>query len=173
MIDNEGTAARTDYIRPVQGFDLWFPKNENQRVLWPGSIDLNTDYFNSLMEYAVPLAETHIGALSHSGLALDVYTWLAHRLHRIPPGKPSRVSWAALHSQFGQGYDPNHMYKFRQVFRIALREVLNVYTTARVEDAEQKKPGLFMQNGERVWREAPALGLMLHHSPPPVRKLLR
>lgn len=173
VIDNEGTATRTDYIRPVQGFDLWFPKNESQRVLWPGHITMGTDYFNSLMQYAVPVDEGHVAALAHSGLALDIYAWLAHRLHRIPPGKPSRVSWPALHSQFGQGYDPTHMSKFRQVFRVALKAVLSQYSGAKVEDAPQRQPGARMIEGKVIWREAPAPGLLLHHSPPPIRKKLR
>jgi hypothetical protein len=41
----------------------------------------------------------HIAALSHSALALDIYAWLAQRLHRIPPGKPQRVSWEALQGE--------------------------------------------------------------------------
>ena len=62
-----------------------------------------------------------------AALALDIYAWLAQRLHRIPAGKPARISWAALHGQFGQGYNPEHIDKFRQVFRVALKEVLTLY----------------------------------------------
>ena len=169
----EGTAGRTDYIRVVEDFNVWFPKNENQRILWPSVIDLSPSYFKSLMEFAVPLDEAHIAALSHSALALDIYAWLAQRLHRIPAGKPSRVSWYALHAQFGQGYNPEHMYKFRQVFRVALKEVLTVYQAARITEEEPTAPRLHLQGGQRLWREKPAKGLMLHNSPPPVRKLLK
>jgi hypothetical protein len=75
--------------------------------------------------HAVPLNEVHIAALSHSALALDIYAWLAQRLHRIPPGKPQRVSWEALQDQFGPGYKRTR--KFREVFRIALKKVLALY----------------------------------------------
>jgi len=169
----EGTAGRTDYIRIVEDFNVWFPKNENQRVLWPSTIDLSPTYFQSLMEYAVPLDEVHIAALSHSALALDIYAWLAQRLHRIPAGKAARVSWLALHAQFGQGYNPEHMSKFRQVFRVALKEVLTLYHAARIEDDDPKPPRLYSQGGRHVWREKPAKGLTLYNSPPPVRKLLK
>ena len=169
----DGTAAGTGYLRIVEDFNVWFPKNENQRVLWPSVIDLSPRYFQSLVEHAVPLDEAHIAALSHSALALDVYAWLAQRLHRVPPGKPARVSWAALHGQFGQGYNPKRIDKFRQVFRVALREVLTLYSTARIEEDDSGPPRLLAQGGGHVWREKALKGLTLHNSPPPVRKRLK
>jgi hypothetical protein len=168
-----GVDAETGYIRVVEKLNIWFPKDENQRVLWPSVIDLSTSYFESLMKYAVPLDEAHIAALSHSALALDIYTWLAQRLHRVPMGKPARVSWAALYDQFGQGYDPARVDNFRRVFRVALKEVLTVYRGARIEDEEPSAPRLYSQGGNVVWREKPAKGLTLYNSPPPVRKLLK
>lgn len=157
----------------VTAFDVWFPKDDRQRVLWPSTIQLSQEYFQSLINHAVPLDEGHIAALSHSALALDIYTWLAQRLHRIPAGKPVHISWAALHGQFGQGYNPDHMSKFRQVFRVALKEVLTVYRAARIDDEDQRPPRIYSQGGSYVWREKPAKGLTLHNSPPPVRKLLK
>jgi len=156
----------------VTAFDVWFPKDDRQRVLWPSTVSLSLDYFQSLMNHAVPLEEAHIAALSHSSLALDIYAWLAQRLHRIPVGKPARVSWVALHSQFGQGYNPEYMSKFRQVFRVALKEVLTLYKAARVEDDDASLARIYFQDGRQVWREKPAKGLTLYNSPPPVRKLL-
>jgi hypothetical protein len=156
----------------VSAFDLWFPKDERQRVLWPSTVSLSLDYFQSLMSQAVPVDELHIAALSHSSLALDIYSWLAQRLHRIPVGKPQRVSWVALHAQFGQGYNPDAMYKFRQKFRVALKEVLTVYAAARVEDDEARPARRQIRRGKALWREEVLSGLALFHSAPPVRKLL-
>ena len=157
----------------VSAFDLWFPKDERQRVLWPSTVSLSLDYFQSLMSQAVPVDEAHIASLSHSALALDIYSWLAQRLHRIPVEKPQTVSWIALHAQFGQGYNPEHVRKFRQVFRVALKEVLTVYPAARVEDDEAKPARRQVQHGRVLWREEVAKGLKLFHSAPPVRKLLK
>ena len=61
---------------------------------------MSLDYFESLTRHAVPLDERAIAALAHSAMALDVYCWLAQRLHRIPEGKPQFVPWAALFEQF-------------------------------------------------------------------------
>jgi len=43
-------------------FDLWFPKNEQQRVLWPSTIRLSQEYFTSPQNHAVPLDELALGA---------------------------------------------------------------------------------------------------------------
>jgi Plasmid encoded RepA protein len=163
--------ADTTKVEIVKGFDLWFPKDEHQRVLWPTYVDLSLDYFDSLLNRAVPLPEHHIAALSHSGLALDIYAWLAQRLHRIPPNKPAFVSWAALHGQFGQGYE-GRIRKFRENFRSALKQVLALYKEARITDDPPRKPSLFIEDGARVWKQPPAEGLTLRHSPPPVARRL-
>ena len=157
----------------VSAFDLWFPKDERQRVLWPSTVSLSLDYFQSLMSQAVPVDEAHIAALSHSSLALDIYSWLAQRLHRIPTERPQTVSWIALHAQFGLGYNPDRLDKFRQKFRVALKEVLMVYRAARVEDDEAKPARRQAQNGKVLWREDAAKGLKLYNSAPPIRKLLK
>ncbi|MEM6805239.1 MAG: hypothetical protein AAF696_27830 [Bacteroidota bacterium] len=34
-----------------------------------------------------------------------MYSWLAQRLHKIPPGKQIFISWQALIEQFAPGYD--------------------------------------------------------------------
>ena len=134
----------------VTAFDLWFPANEQQRVLWPSTIRLSEDYFNSLQKHAVPLDERALGALSHSAMALDIYAWLAQRLHRIPAGRPQFIPWAAVKDQFGQGYA--RMNKFKEKFRIAMKQVLIQYQAANVEEDGR--------------------GLTLRNSTPPVTKKL-
>ena len=37
-------------------------------------------------------------------MGLDIYTWLAQRLHRVNPSKPQFIPWPRLHEQFGQNY---------------------------------------------------------------------
>lgn len=152
----------------VKAFDLWLPKDDRQRVLWPSTITLSLDYFNDLMKHAVPLDEAHIAALSHNALALDIYNWLAQRLHRIPAERPQTVSWLSLHEQFGHGYAPERLYNFRRVFRVALEEVLTVYRAARVEDKEAMRARRHYRNGRLYWRSEALMGLMLHKSPAPI-----
>jgi len=153
----------------VTAFDVWFPKDDRQRVLWPSIIRLSLDYWESLKTHAVPLDEDHIARLSHSALALDIYAWLANRLHRIPANVPARVSWPALHGQFGQGYA--RIDNFRAAFRVALKEVLTLYRTARLDLHEERvPPRVYSEGGKPVLREPPAKGLTLYHSPAPVSR---
>ena len=130
----------------VTAFDLWFPKEASQRVLWPSTVRLSDEFFRSLSRHAVPLDNRAIAALSSSSLALDTYVWLAQRLHRVPPGKPQFVPWTGLHEQFGQGFA--RIRDFRRSFLETLRHVIAVYPDARLE--------------------ADHRGLRLHQSQPPV-----
>jgi hypothetical protein len=75
------TTIKTDVI---DAFDLWRPDDAKQRPLWPSTVQLAPRYFDSLMEHAVPLDSRAVAALAHSALDLDIYAWLAQRLHRIP-----------------------------------------------------------------------------------------
>lgn len=135
----------------VTGFALWPELDERQRVLWPSVIRLSDDYFRSLQDHAVPLNETDLAALAHSALALDLYAWLAQRLHRVDPLRPVFIQWPAIKAQFGADY--GRMDHFKAKFRIALREVMARYQRARVD----------VEDG----------GLRLNASLPPVRKLLK
>jgi hypothetical protein len=127
-----GTAqTRQVQAHIVTGFDLWFPKDERQRVLWPSTVRLSLDYFESLQRHAVPLDERAVAALSHSAMALDIYCWLAQRLHRINPGKPAFIPWTALREQFGWHY--GRMDNFKRVFRQTLTMVVSQYRGARIE----------------------------------------
>ena len=129
--DQSATTIKTDIIA---AFDLWFAKDDRQRVLWPSTVRLSEEYFKSLQRHAVPLDERALAALSHSPMALDAYTWLAQRLHRIGP-QGAQISWAALHGQFGTGY--REVRQFRAAFRRVLREVLTQYPAARLEENDR------------------------------------
>ncbi len=131
----------------IEAFDLWFPKNEKQRVLWPSTIQLSERYFQSLMMHAVPLDERAIAGLQQSAKALDVYCWLAQRLHRVPE-RGQFIPWTALKEQFGQGI--GRMDHFRAQFLDVLGMVQCAYPASRFTTDRQ--------------------GMTLKNSPPPVRK---
>jgi hypothetical protein len=132
----------------VTAFELWPELDERQRVLWPSTIQLSRDYFDSLQEHAVPLNEADLAALAHSALAIDLYCWLAQRLHRVTPTKPAFITWAALKQQFGPDY--GRMADFKKFFRRALRQVRARYNQALLDLDDH--------------------GITLHHSLPPVTK---
>jgi hypothetical protein len=129
MGDREGRSV-TIKGSVIDGFELWTPKNDKQRVLWPTTVQFSPTYFESLMQHAVPLNEAAVARLSHSAMGLDVYTWLAQRLHRIAPNKPAFVPWVSLKAQFGCDY--HRMVDFRRVFTRTLKQVKVVYPQARI-----------------------------------------
>lgn len=144
-----GFRGRTFNGQPVEQFDAWLAhSNTRQRALWPGVLVLSEGYYQSLKDSAVPLDSRALHALKSSALALDVYTWLAHRLHRIE-GKGVTLRWKALREQFAQEYTGMDADKdFKKKFLPALRKVQAVYPKANVKQVTG--------------------GLLLLGSPPPV-----
>ena len=82
---------------------------------------LSEEYFQSLGRQAVPLDHRAVAALASSSMALDIYVWLAQRLHRVATGKPQSITWAAAYEQFGQGFA--RVRDFRRQFLQTLRHV--------------------------------------------------
>lgn len=131
----------------VRSFEFWFPKDERQRVFWESTIELTDEYFESLVQHAIPLDERALASLAHNAMALDIYAWLAQRLHRVDRFKPQFVGWQNLKEQFGMGY--SEIRKFRQVFKRTLDIVKTQYMDAKFVVDDKK-------------------GMYLHNSPPPI-----
>lgn len=148
-----GFKGRTFNGQPVEQFDAWVSNcDSKQRPLWPGVMTLSEHYFNELRDSAVPLDNRALHALKGSALALDVYCWLAHRLHRIE-GKAVMLHWHSLRDQFAQEYKGKNADKdFKKKFVPALCKVLAVYPAANVKQVKG--------------------GLRLLGSPPPIPKKL-
>jgi len=127
----------------IDVIELWLTKDENNRILWSPLLHLNHRYFDSLQKHAVPLNERALAALSHSAMALDIYVWLAQRLHRIPHGKPQFITWVAIKGQFG--VDHSRMNKFKTVFHSELSQVFRCYPKAKVE---VDQGGLTLRNSQ-------------------------
>lgn len=119
-------------LQIINAFDLWFPKNEKQRILWPSRVQLSEEYFQSLLNHAIPLDDRALAALSHNAMALDIYSWLAQRLHRIQANDVHFVSWENIKLQFGHGYD--RMNDFKKIFRKTLSIVRTQYRGAQIEE---------------------------------------
>ncbi|SNT42832.1 RepA protein [Granulicella rosea] len=140
----------------IQQFDAWQSEGKNM-ALWPGRLVLSENFYDSLIKRAVPLNNQVLRALRGSSLALDIYTWLAQRLHRVHSTAGDEISWTRLKEQFGHEYsdDAQGRKNFRKEFESALHDVLRLYPKARIETN--------VKNGENV-------GKILRLSPPPVSK---
>jgi hypothetical protein len=115
---------------------------------WQEFVRLDERFLKSLREHPVPVREEAIRAISSRSMSIDIYIWLAYRLHVLK--RPTPVSWAALHGQFGGGFKAARQMKPK--FLEALSVALAAYPEALIE-VEQT-------------------GLILHPSRPAVPKLI-
>jgi len=131
VLDRDGKRfAQTVDAKPFKQFEAWINDTGSQQALWPTSLTLSDPFFDAIVNSAVPLRHDALAQLSGSALALDIYSWLAHRLCRVKRGGVV-ISWAALAEQFGQEYQDRKNVKRR--FAMQLRNVLKAYPEARVE----------------------------------------
>lgn len=102
---------------------------DDQPSFWQDRVRLDDGFWRSLKEHPVPVREEAIRAISTRSLAIDVYIWLAYRLHSLT--KPTAVSWNAVHAQFGAGFKLARQIK--PTFLEALKLAMAVYPEAQVE----------------------------------------
>lgn len=119
------------------------PGNQ-QAMLWEDRVLLSEAFFRELKAHPVPIWEPALRHIQNNSSSIDIYIWLAYRLHSL--SRPMPITWPAVFEQFGAGY--SRLRDFRKRFVEALQLALAVYPDARVEVDE--------------------LGLVLHPSPPPI-----
>ena len=71
-----GYRGRTYSGVPIKTFDAWAHNcaAAGQRSIWPGELVLSTDFYESLIQTAVPLDLRAFSALKGSATAMDAYT---------------------------------------------------------------------------------------------------
>jgi hypothetical protein len=120
-----------------------------QGDLWQDTVTLSAEYFAALQAHPVPVWEPALREINNRSMSLDIYVWLAYRLHAL--SRPMSIGWATVQDQFGAGFAAAR--SFRPTFKEALAFALAVYPDAKVE-----------MNSS---------GLVLHPSRPPIdRKTL-
>jgi hypothetical protein len=129
------------------GISMAGVSDPSQPSLWQEKVRLDEGFLRSLREHPVPLREEAIRAIGTKSMAIDIYIWLAYRLHVLT--KPTPISWLSLHTQFGGSF--KHIGHFKPTFTEALSMALAVYPEANVDVDDT---------------------LTLHPSPPAVRKRL-
>jgi len=100
-----------------------------QRGAFLEVVRLSEGFFDALQRHPVPLEDAAIRAIANNSMALDIYCWLAYRLHALKAARP--ISWAALKSQFGAAYGQLSGFKPRFLGNLDL--ALAVYRDAKVE----------------------------------------
>lgn len=128
---NVRSAKRMDFRQQsiVDGALFLESDDDAQGSLFLETARLSESFFIELQRHPVPLEEAAIRAISNNSMSLDLYAWLAYRLHALKG--PTPVSWAALKGQFGTGFRAVH--HFEASFTENLRLALAVYRDAKVE----------------------------------------
>src|SRR4051794_16240319 len=96
-------------------------------------VRLSETFWEQLKKHPIPLEDSAIRSLQGHSMALDLYCWLAYRLHVLPGARA--VSWTALKAQFGTGF--GRLDHFRPVFIENLELARAVYPDAMVEVTER------------------------------------
>ena len=121
--------------------------SSDQLPLWQERVRLDEGFYQSLIEHPLPLREAAIRQISSRSMAIDLYVWLAYRLHVL--SKPVEVSWPALWRQFGEAY--RELRFFRRDVLPSLKLALAVYPEACVSIDDR-------------------MGLTLYPSVPPIQE---
>lgn len=124
--DNGGITFEKDQL--ISGGTQFISATE-QTSLWSETVTLSETFFKELKEHPVPLSEVALRQINNSSTTIDVYIWLAYRLHSLK--KPSLLTWQALADQFGGTYA--RLRDFRKRFVPVLTLASAVYPEARIE----------------------------------------
>lgn len=101
----------------------------SQLLLWRETVVLDEVFYESLVRHPLPVRESAIRAMSGRSMAIDLYIWLAYRLHHLT--RATRVPWPAMYRQFGAGFALQRQFKVHA--REALALALAAYPEAQVK----------------------------------------
>jgi len=101
----------------------------SQLSLWRETVVLDEVFYESLVRHPLPVRESAIRAMSGRSMAIDLYIWLAYRLHHLT--RATRVPWPAVYRQFGAGFALQRQFKVHA--REALALALAAYPEAQVK----------------------------------------
>lgn len=133
-LDDQSVRTRPERLVEELQIEAWQSHrvskgSTRQRSLWPGKLIISPEFARSIEAASVPLDARAIRPIQDSALAIDLYSFLAHRLYRLRT--PARLTWANWRDQFGQDFaDPKN---FKATFLKAMRDVANVYPQAKIE----------------------------------------
>ena len=105
----------------------------DQPSLWQDRVLLDEEFYRALRDHPVPVSEGAFRAIGPRSMVIDVYIWLAYRLHALK--RDVEVGWPAVYSQFGAGFE--RIRDFRKHFTECLSLATAAYPEARVDIGER------------------------------------
>lgn len=135
----------------------WNTHDPNQASLFDSYIELTEEFYNEIMTYPIPVDMGIVSAIKQSPLALDLYTWLTHRIVSIT--KPTRVPWKLLALQLGADYQ--RLNNFSASAKEALRKICALWPNLKIEES---RGGIILKPG------TPSVPMKILTLPPQNRK---
>ncbi len=126
----DGTRASTLNVPPFRQMDVWLPINvdPDQGLLWSSTITFHRDFFDNLLQHALPVDMRAARAFAGSARKLDLLFWVGYRLSRLE--RPLRLTWDNLYKQFGS--ENGSIRSFRQEFRKDVAHLTEVFPRLRL-----------------------------------------
>ena len=129
---------RKEFLQFTEEFDLFFDvDNPGQSNLFESEIVLTEKFYTEITTHSIPLDMRAVAALRQSPLELDIYQWLAYRMHNM--NGRAMPTWQQLYDQFGACHQELRF--FKRDFLKALHEVKQVYGGVKID---QTKNGLIL-----------------------------
>lgn len=130
-VDTKETAFRVNEVKLTHEYaGLNRPDGSFNREL-----RLSDVFYEHLCEHAVRFDMSAIYALRSKPTAIDLYTYLAFRLPRIPQNKPVELSYQQMAAHLGNSVES--LPKLRQTIRRTLDVVSGVYPQARIDIGDE------------------------------------
>lgn len=126
----DGSRASTLNVPPFRQMDVWLPLNvdPDQGLLWSSTITFHRDFFDNLLQHALPVDIRAARAFAGSARKLDLLFWVGYRLSRLE--RPLRLTWDNLYKQFGS--ENGSIRSFRQEFRKDVAHLTEVFPRVRL-----------------------------------------
>jgi hypothetical protein len=119
-------------VPPFRQLDIWLTGNADQGQLWNNTVQFHQDFYENLIQHALPVDIRAARAFAGSARKLDLLFWMGYRLRSLQ--RPLRLTWENLHKQFGA--DNASIRSFRQAFKADLAHVKEVFPKLKVELSE-------------------------------------
>ena len=135
--DDTRDAGRNYII--ADAYDLWWdPRREDQAALWQSTVTLGERFHREILDHPIPVDLRVLKALKRSPLAIDIYTWLTHRVSYLR--EDSEIPWPVLQMQFGSGYPMTQQGErdFRKAFLEHLKKVLLLYPDPNLDASSER-----------------------------------
>lgn len=126
----DGTRASTLNVPPFRQMDVWLPlhNHPDQGLLWSSTITFHREFYDNLIQHALPVDIRAARAFAGSARKLDLLFWVGYRLSRLE--RPLRLTWDNLYKQFGS--ENGSIRSFRQEFRKDVAHLTEVFPRLRL-----------------------------------------